>query len=148
MRSFLNSMQPRLQQVMVCCRAAAARHRRPAVTLVPDITHLPFIHSDISYCASRMEAPSRFLEPFEPSRLVLRNNLKGAKSSKALKRGAFWLLLVSPIAHEFMSQCIVGQTQVRYHDSLDQTTLKSSSFGEGCQRHRLFTASPIAQNAD
>jgi hypothetical protein len=35
------------------------------------------------------------LEPFEPFRLVLENNLKGSKISKVLKRGAFSLLLLS-----------------------------------------------------
>jgi len=39
----------------------------------------------------------------------LRNNLKGSKISKVLKRGAFRLLLVCPIVHEFISQCIFNR---------------------------------------
>ena len=83
--------------------ACSPPRRRAGTQKCPDPSGAS-IQSDISYCVPRIQAPSRFLESFEPSRLVLRYNLKGSKSSKVLKRGAFRLLLVCPIAHEFMSQ--------------------------------------------
>jgi hypothetical protein len=69
------------------------------------------IQGDTGYCASGMQYPLRFLESFEPLRLISRDNLKGSKSSKVLKRAVRWPLAVFPNAERLKSQCKEGKLQ-------------------------------------
>ncbi len=55
-----------------------------------------------------MQGTLRFFELFETLRLFAGVNLQASKSSKVLERGVL-ALLVSRIAHELMSQCIVAE---------------------------------------